>query len=125
MVAAAMFLGGCADSGSRRGAVSDTALRLLTAVHNRDGTAACALLAPSTIAELEQSAGAGCAEAILDEDLPDPGTVRRVDVDGQWAQVVLDDDAVFLAVFPGGWRVAAAGCRPQGEHPYDCVLQGG
>ena len=34
-------------------------------------------------------------------------------------------DTVFLAVFPGGWRVVAAGCTPHGDRPYDCVVQGG
>jgi hypothetical protein len=32
---------------------------------------------------------------------------------------------VFLAAFPGGWRVVAAGCTPRGDRPYDCTLQGG
>jgi hypothetical protein len=42
-----------------------------------------------------------------------------------WAQVRLDDDTVFLAAFPGGWRVVAAGCRPRGEaEPYDCAVEG-
>ncbi|WP_327002559.1 hypothetical protein OHA72_46815 [Dactylosporangium sp. NBC_01737] len=124
LVAVAVSLGGCGDSGARRDAAADAAVGLLTAVHDRDGTAACVLLAPSTIAALEQSMNVGCAEAILDENLPEPGTVRRVDVYGQWARVVLDDDTLFLAVFRGGWRVAS-GCRPLGERPYDCVLQGG
>jgi hypothetical protein len=43
---------------------------------------------------------------------------------GQWAQVRLTGDVVFLAAFPGGWRVVAAGCSPQGNRPYDCTLQG-
>jgi hypothetical protein len=30
-----------------------------------------------------------------------------------------------LAGFPGGWRVVAAGCRPRGQRPYDCVIDGG
>jgi hypothetical protein len=50
--------------------------------------------------------------------------VRHADVFGQWARVVLDSDTVFLASFPGGWRVVAAGCQPQGERPYDCTLRG-
>ena len=36
---------------------------------------------------------------------------------GQWAQVRLSGDTVFLAVFPGGWRVVAAGCTPRGSVP--------
>ena len=94
-------------------------------VERGDGTAACALLAPDTAQQLEQDAGDSCAKAILDEDLPQPSPVSDTAVFGQWAQVRLADDTVFLAVFPGGWRVVAAGCTPQGDKPYDCTLQGG
>ncbi|MEV0136145.1 hypothetical protein AB0H83_47875 [Dactylosporangium sp. NPDC050688] len=124
-VTATALVGGCADGGARRDAVSGVAVRLLTAAGDGDGAAACALLAPDTVAALERSAGASCAKAILDEDLPAPTDVRRVDVYGQWARVVLAGDTEFLAAFPGGWRVVAAGCRSRGERPYDCVLQGG
>jgi hypothetical protein len=76
-----------------------------------------------------QEAGKACADAIGDEDLPDPGDVTGVDIDGQWAKVAMTadggDGTVFLAMFPGGWRVAAAGCRSRGERPYDCAVQGG
>jgi hypothetical protein len=117
---------GCDAGAGQRDAASTAALRLLTAVSAKDGAAACGLLAPDTSAELEQSAGKPCAEAVLDEDLPGPATVTAVDVYGQWAQVVLTDDTVFLAAFPGGWRVVAAGCTPRGkDRPYDCTLQGG
>ncbi|UWZ59737.1 hypothetical protein Daura_24470 [Dactylosporangium aurantiacum] len=125
MVTVVALAGGCADSDARRDAISGVAVRLLTAAGAGDGAAACALLAPDTVEALEQSAGASCAEAVLDEDLPEPAGVRRVDVYGQWARVVLADDTEFLAAFPGGWRVVAAGCRSRGERPYDCVLQGG
>jgi hypothetical protein len=51
--------------------------------------------------------------------------VSASEVYGQRAQVRLSGDTVFLAVFPDGWRVVAAGCTARGEKPYDCVLQGG
>jgi hypothetical protein len=116
---------GCASGGGRRDAVVGVAQRLLTAVADGDGAAACAALAPDTAAEVASAAGKGCPEAILDEDLPAPAAVTRVDVYGQWARVVLADDTVFLAAFPGGWRVVAAGCRSRGDRPYDCSVQGG
>jgi hypothetical protein len=122
---AAALLSGCADVGDRQASAAGIATRLLTAVGEKDGAAACAMLAPDTAAELEQSAEKPCAQAILDEDLPAPGTVDGTDVYGQWAQVRLTDDTVFLAVFPGGWRVVAAGCTPRQDRPYDCALQGG
>lgn len=118
-------LTGCGSVADREQVASAAAMRLLTAVDGRDGTAACAVLAPDTASEVEQSGGKPCAEAILDEDLPKPGAVTGAHVYGQWAQVRLSDDTVFVAVFPGGWRVVAAGCNPQGDRPYDCTVQGG
>ena len=82
-------------------------------------------LAPETAAEVEESAGKSCAEAILQEDLLEPGSVVGSDVYGQWAQVRFSGDTVFLAMFGDGWRVVAAGCTPRGQRPYDCVIQGG
>jgi hypothetical protein len=124
-VALLLTVTGCTSAGDRADAAADVATRLLSAVASNDGATACATLAPETQAELEQSARKSCAEAILDEDLPAPGTVTGADVYGQWAQVRLTSDTLFLATFPGGWRVVAAGCTPRAERPYDCVLQGG
>jgi hypothetical protein len=120
-----LALAGCGDVGQRSAAATEVAVRMLTAVDGKDGAAACAALAPDTAAELEESAGKPCAEAILGEDLPAPGTVTGADVYGQWAQIRLSGDTVFLAAFPGGWRVVAAGCTPRAERPYKCTLKGG
>ena len=119
-----LVLAGCGSVGEREDAASSVALRMLTAIASDDGATACDTLAPATLEELEESAEQPCAQAILDEDLPAPGQVRQSRVYGQWAQVRLTGDTVFLAVFPGGWRVVAAGCTPRGERPYDCALQG-
>jgi hypothetical protein len=122
----ALALTGCASVGNREQAAAAVATRLLTAVDGKDGATACAALAPDTASEVQQSAdGKPCAQAILDEDLPKPGPVTGTAVYGQWAQVRLADDTVFLAVFRGGWRVVAAGCRPRASRPYDCQVQGG
>lgn len=121
-------LAGCGDD-SRAAAAAATANRLLSAARDGDGAAACALLAPDTAHAVEQSAGRPCPDAIAGEDLPDPGPVGRVQVYGRHAQIAIaapdGNGTLFLAMFPGGWRVVDAGCRPQGERPYDCTVQGG
>ena len=123
--AAVVAVAGCGTADERGAAASATALRMLSAVESKDGSGACAVLAPKTASALEQSAGSSCPAAILDEDLPKPGAVTGTQVYGQWAQVRLSTDTVFLGLFPGGWRVVAAGCRPEADKPYDCTLQGG
>ncbi|ALC18845.1 hypothetical protein ACH46N_06095 [Streptomyces pristinaespiralis] len=85
----------------------------------------CAALAPETLEELEQSARSSCEEAIGEEDLTEAGAVRRVDVYGDQARVVLDQDTLFLSHFPTGWKVTAAGCTPREGRPYQCELKGG
>jgi hypothetical protein len=122
---ALVLMAGCGDLGSRETAAGEVATRFLTAVAGKDGATACGTLAPDTAAELVQSAGKSCDQAILDQQLPAPATVSGTDVYGQWAQVRLSDDTLFLAVFPGGWRVVAAGCTARKSRPYDCTLQGG
>lgn len=116
---------GCGAVDGRGAAAAGVAARMLGAVVARDGSAACALLAPGTLADLEQSADRPCAQAILAEDLPEPGAVVSTEVYGQRAQVRLDGDTVFLAVLPDGWRVVAAGCTVRDDRPYDCVVRGG
>jgi hypothetical protein len=55
---------------------------------------------------------------------PDPGGVEQVEIWSDAAQVRLTGDTLFLLRFPDGWRVSAAACRPQGEAPYQCEVQG-
>jgi hypothetical protein len=125
-VALVLALAGCAPAADRARAADAVALRLFTRLQAKDGAGACAILAPNTASDIAESDKKPCAEAILDEDLPDPGVVTRTAVYGQHAQVRLTGDTVFLAVFPGGWRVVAAGCRQvAGDRPYDCSVQGG
>ncbi|WP_433534461.1 hypothetical protein ACQPZK_20010 [Micromonospora sp. CA-249363] len=116
---------GCSQVTARGDAAAEVAVRMLSAVVAKDGVAACSLLAPDTAAGLEHSVDMPCAEAILGENLPGPGQVSASEVYGQQAQVRLDGDTVFLSVFPGGWRVVAAGCTARDDKPYDCVLRGG
>jgi hypothetical protein len=119
-----LMVAGCGTDG-RSAAVTSVATRMLQAVARSDGATACDLLAPRTAAEVADSEGKSCPDAILQEHLPAPGRTRSTQVFGQWAQVRMDGDTLFLAVFPDGWRVVAAGCTPRREdEPYNCAVQG-
>jgi len=92
-----------------------------------DAAKACGLLTEHTRHKVEKDAKKTCSEALGDEDLPDASAVRIIDVYGHDARVVLDKDVVFLAQFPDGWKVTAAGCKPQQQQddPYECEISGG
>jgi len=87
---------------------------------------ACNLISDYQRTTFEKEEKQPCAKALADADLPEPSSVESVDVYGHDARVVLGKDVVFLARFPEGWRVTAAGCKPRAkDDPYDCVPFGG
>ncbi len=118
---AVLFVSGCASSHAPDAA--DAASRFYQAFEGSDGATACGLLAPKTREEVERSSGTDCASAILDEQLPSVKTRSKATVFGDQAQVKFGSETVFLAEFPDGWKVVAAGCTPNGDLPYDCEVQ--
>jgi hypothetical protein len=116
----ATVLAGCAAEGSRS-AASDTATRFLRAAENGDTEAACALLTPRTREDLVTSDGP-CAESLPADDLT--GTVTGTDTWSEWAKVDTDGGALFLTEFSSGWLVSAAGCQPEQDAPYRCLVGG-
>lgn len=124
-VLALATLGGCGGTGARDADASEASEffeRQLVAGHIG---AACRALAPSTRSELEESEHKTCSEALAAEQLPEGGTVRNVDVYGRQALVQLEGDTLFLSQFAEGWKVVAAGCRPEPGKPYQCTVKGG
>jgi hypothetical protein len=119
------LVSGCSDETNSE--PLNAALAMKKALADQEGGTACELLAPQTRSQLEQSTGIGCADAILEENLAEPGTLRRVHVYGTMAQVRFSRSVWFLAEFPQGWRVMAAGCTspPGSDEPYNCQIQGG
>ncbi|MBQ0998701.1 MULTISPECIES: hypothetical protein [Streptomyces] len=117
--------GACATPAERRDAVTAQVTRFEQALDAEQPRRLCAALAPTTREELEQSAGHPCDRAIGEQRLPPAGPVRHVDVYGEQARVVLAHDTVFLAHFPTGWKITAAGCRPRPQRPYQCEIKGG
>jgi hypothetical protein len=113
---AAMAVGGCAG-------LEQPEVEQVAATFTQSGPVdRCALLAPATVAALEHDESAPCADALESLDLPG-GQVMSSAVWGDAAQVRLTGDTLFLTRTHTGWRVAAAGCVPQGEAPYLCRLE--
>jgi hypothetical protein len=121
-VALAAVLAACGSPQDQ--AVRGTAQEFASAVRAGDAVAACALLAPGTRAELEQSSSGPCAQVLLDE-VPSIGAdVGDVEVFGTAGRVRAGSEVVFLARFRDGWRVSAAGCTPTRGALYDCRVKG-
>ncbi|MFF5809363.1 hypothetical protein [Streptomyces sp. NPDC012746] len=114
---------GCATVSERAEAAEAAARRFERALTAADDARVCDVLAPATREELEAEAPCGPAVAAL--QLPAAaGPAERVHVYGSQALVVFTQDNVFLASFPDGWRVTAAGCTPRKGRPYHCELKG-
>lgn len=120
LVLGSLLLTGCA--GAQDDPAADAARRLLDAARDRDGAAACELLAPATRDELEQSSGAPCERAVLAEDLGAGSGQVTVEVFDSMAQAHVGSDTVFLSRFDDRWLVVAAACTPVPGHPYDCSI---
>jgi hypothetical protein len=122
LLALVVLAAGCSSAEQDAGASAEAFYAALAA---RDGEGACELLAPETQQELETSAGAACAAAVL-EELPGASAGgARVAAYGEEARAEVAGQVAFLALFTDGWKVVAAGCTPQRRGPYDCTLQGG
>ena len=120
-VVSAIVLAGCAAEGERS-AAADVAARFLTAAEDGDTAAACALLTPRTREDLVTSDGP-CEESLPVEELA--GAVSGSDTWSEWAKVDTDSgSSLFLTEFESGWLVAAAGCAPEQDAPYRCVVGG-
>jgi hypothetical protein len=117
VVAAALVLCGCADLEQQQ--VEQVASAFVSA----DPSARCQMLAPATVASVEAQSGRPCAQATAQLELPQ-GAVQSSTVWGDQAQVHLVGDTVFLTKTGNGWKVTAAGCRPRGDAPYACRMEG-
>jgi hypothetical protein len=117
---------GCGTNKDERsvGAVTD---RFYSALRNHAGDRACAQLSQGAANTLASASGGSCAQAITRLQLPGVRASHSVVyLDSARAEVAgaQPGEAAFLDRTPLGWRISAAGCRPKGEGPYDCELQG-
>jgi hypothetical protein len=104
--------------------VDSTAASFYRAFAAHDGLKACDLLAPATRSEVAQSAGKPCPQALLEEDVPSPGSPIRTEVFGTMAEVRYVGETAFLTRFDGGWKVMAVSCTHPPNQPYDCQVKG-
>jgi hypothetical protein len=125
LVAVPALAAGCSSVGPDSANADSAALRFHEALASHQPAAACGLLAPRTVQEVEQSAQAPCPKGLTDANVPGASTVTATDVYGSNARVVLSGDTVFLARFGRQWKVTAAGCKPKPDLPYDCDVKGG
>jgi hypothetical protein len=115
-------LAGCGRSGDEREARRATQT-LYTSLAAGHPAAACATLSTATAQKLEQQEKKSCPKAIGSVSLPH-AQAERVEVWGTSALVRLSGgDLAFLDHTNSGWRVSAAGCKPQGDQPADCELE--
>jgi hypothetical protein len=91
------------------------ALDFHTALASGDYGRACGLLIPSAVEKVEAGAPGTCAEKLSQLDVPVAATVQDSAAYGRNAQVVMDQDTLFLARSGDGWRITAAGCTSRGE----------
>jgi len=122
--AVTLMVSACSTLGPDHSAAAEVATQFHQAISAGDGSTACSVLAPETMQELEQTGGAPCDQAVLGQDLPDAQTVQVSQAFGHGAQVLMDADVVFLALFDGQWKITAAGCHSRGDRPYDCDVKG-
>lgn len=115
-------LAGC-ESSPQRSDVQAVAIRFVTAVQDKQGQAACALLTQNAEESVSGATDVPCATAI--ENVKEQGVqVRSVQVWGDAAQVQLGSDTVFLRRLSAGWQVRAAGCQSQPKAAYKCDVDG-
>ena len=120
---AAGVLSACA--GQETGEPAAVAERFYETVRAGDGSGACAQLSPDAKSELEAAEGARCPRAVLELELSGV-RARGGEAYVTTARVEMDrGDRLFLDRTRAGWRVAAAGCKPQPgeEAPDDCELE--
>lgn len=122
-ILATVLLGGC-GAPTADGGPGATAEQFREALANGNGQAACDVLAPTTVEEIESTQGAPCPDALAGLDLQTAGELTKAETFGRNAQAIFDDDVLFLTESGDRWLVAAAGCTARGERPYDCEVKG-
>jgi hypothetical protein len=107
------------DEDQARGAAEG----LYAAVSRHDGEAACAQLTSAAAQALEQEEKEACAKAVTGLELQGSHAARVRVFETSAAVTFTGGELAFLDRTSEGWRVSAAGCKPQGQQPADCELE--
>jgi hypothetical protein len=92
-------------------------------LERHNGSAACRELSDDTRSNLESQEKKPCEQAVLSLGLSASRVVSvRVFTTSAKADLA-GGEAAFLDQTPQGWKISAAGCKPQHEKPYDCDLE--
>ncbi|MCU1517597.1 MAG: hypothetical protein JWQ75_2318 [Pseudarthrobacter sp.] len=116
---AVLAVSGCAADSA---AATITAEDFRRAAADGDSSAECWMLSPHTREEV--AGGTRCEDQVTSLKIPSEGAAVRTERYGRNALVEFPDDTVFLTVSGSGWRVTGAGCRAQGDAPYECEVGG-
>jgi hypothetical protein len=125
MAGTTTVISGCSALNPGTDAAVDTVQRFQDELTTGNAGQACALLAPNTVEGLEEGEAGSCPDKLARLSLPQSGAVTDSRAYGRSAQVLLQDDTVFLTRSGDEWKITAAGCIQRGERPYDCDVEGG
>lgn len=120
----ALALSGCAGLNPGTEAAVQAVQQFQDELSAGNAGQACALLAPNAVEGLEEGEVGSCARKLAALALPEPGPVNDSRAYGSSAQVLLENDTVFLVRSGDAWKISAAGCTQRGERPYDCDVKG-
>jgi hypothetical protein len=124
MMAGTTVVTGCSALNPGTDAAADTVQRFHDELAAGNTGQACALLAPNAVESVEEGEAGSCPDKLAKLSLPQSATVTESRAYGRSAQVLLQDDTVFLTRSGNEWKITAAGCTPRGERPYDCNVKG-
>ncbi|MDT7576862.1 MAG: hypothetical protein QOH17_3195, partial [Pseudonocardiales bacterium] len=120
--ASVALIGGCGAS-PHRDVVSRAAVSFVTDIEHHDDSGACRLLTDTARTSASGATNLSCDRALA--FVHESGSrISGLQVWGDTAQVHVGSDVLFLRRFPDAWLVSAAGCRPQQDGPYDCLVGG-
>jgi hypothetical protein len=124
MAGTSPVVSGCSALNPGTDAAVDTVQRFHDELAAGNTGQACGLLAPNTVQGVEEEEIGSCPVKLAQLSLPRSGVVTGSRAYGRSAQVLLQDDTVFLTRSGGEWKITAAGCTHRGERPYDCDVKG-